>query len=242
MNGTEWLNSLPDNPSKNRDDKILQAITSGLAVCTWAPIVSSIPGHTAIFQVCEDAVHVILENESRFRFQVNATLAQKCADLLGASLTTAKINNLSYQQAKIKLPATLLPPGPEMVTTSKSKVWNTALEKKRKSLKVEGLVRDCGKAWILSNKLGLRNNIAINYGFYDPRAPYSNKIGQQMWQTLGTRHDNTHTDYSQTLLLMSASCQVDGQEMKVCEVMKDPTLCKLISDEGVLKFTRQPGV
>jgi hypothetical protein len=240
MNETEWLNSLPNNPSNDRDNKILQAINNGLAVCTWHPIVSSIPGHTAIFQVCEDAVHVILEDESRFRFQVSASLAQKAADLLEAILPTAKIHDLSYQQAKIKLPATLLPPGPDMVTTKKSIVWNQALEKKRKSLKVEGLVRDCGKVWILSNRLGLRNNIAVNYGFYDPRAPYTSKSGQQMWQTIGTRHNAYHTDYSQTLVLMSSTCQVDGQQMSTYEVMQSPTLNGLISDEGILKFIRQP--
>lgn len=240
MNGTEWLNSLPNNPSKNRDDKVLQAITSGLAICTWFPITSSIPGHTAIFQVSEDAIYVILEDESRFRFQVSASLAQKAADLLGAVLPTAKIHDLSYQQAKIKIPATLLSPGPEMVTTNKSIVWNKALEKKRKSLKVEGLVRDCGKVWILNNRLGLRNNIAINYGFYDPKAPYTSKSGQQMWQTIGTRHNAYHTDYSQTLVLMSSTCQVDGQQMSTYEVMQSTTLNGLISDEGILKFIRQP--
>lgn len=239
MNGTEWLNSLLDNPSKNRDDQILQAVTGGLAICAWCPVISSIPGHTAIFQVCEDAVHVKLNDASRFRFQVSAKLAQRCADALDAILITSKISDLAYQQASIKLPATILSASADMMTTAKSKQWNLAIEKKRSNR--TGLIRDCGKTWILSNQLGLRPHAAVNYGFYDLYAPYINKIGLKLWQNIGTRHDSSHTDYSQTLQVMSSTCQVDRQEMKVTDVMSDPVLCKLLSYEGVLKFIRQPG-
>lgn len=240
MNGSEWLSTLPENPGLNRDVQVLQAISEGIAICTWTPVISTYQNHQATFQVCEDAVYVILDDNSRFRFQVNAHLAQLCADALNASLITSKISDLAYQQAKIKLAATTLPAGPDMVTTSKSKKWNVEVEKKRNGQ--EGLLRDCGKAWILSNQLGQYPNVAINYGFYDPKAPYANKFGTRMWQTIGSRHDSAHTDYSQTLILMSKVCQVDGQDMKIQEVMQSHELAGLISDEGVLRFLRQPGV
>lgn len=241
MNGSEWLDSLPEKPGHNRDDKILEAISENLAVCTWTPITSSIgTEHTATFQVCEDAVYVELDDASRFRFQVDAKLAQRCADLLEASLITSKISDLAYQQAQVKLTATILPASADMVTTTKSKQWNASIEKKRNGQ--TGLIRDCGKTWILSNQLNLKPNVAINYGFYDPRAPYVNNVGIKMWQTLGTRHNSAHTDYSQTLLVMSKTCEVDGEEMLVSDVMAHPVLCKLLSYEGVLKLVRQPGV
>lgn len=245
MNGSEWLESLQENPSTERDNQILQAINDGLVVCTWGPITSSIQSpsrefHQATFQVCLDAAHVVLDDGSRFRFQVSAKLAQLCADALGGSLITSKISDLTYQQTENKLSVTTLPPGKDMVTTSKSKVWNSLVEKKRNGY--EGFVRDCGKAWILSNQFALRQNMAINYGFYDPKAPYTGRRGLKMWQTIGTRHDSAHTDYSQTLIIMSSTCEVDGQEMAVDDVMKSRALCGLLSDEGVMKFTRQPGV
>lgn len=245
MNGSEWLASLPENPSTERDNHILQAINDGLVVCTWGSITSSIQNpsrefHQATFQVCLDAAYVVLDDGSRFRFQVSAKLAQLCADALDGSLITSKISDLTYQQTENKSSATTLQAGPDMVTTSKSKLWNSLVEKKRNG--DEGFIRDCGKAWILSNQLALRSNMAINYGFYDPKAPYSGRRGLKMWQTLGTRHDSAHTDYSQTLIIMSSTCEVDGCSMAVEEVMKSPVLCGLLSDEGVMKFTRQPGV
>lgn len=239
MKACEWIDSLPDAPGPDRDRMVLEAVGSGLASCCWQPVTSSVAGHSGIFQVCDDAVRVELEDGTRFRMQVSATLAQQCADLLSASLLTAKLMDLSYQQATVTLRATILPAGPDMVTTSKSKLWNAAVEAKRAGR--DGLIRDCGKAWILSNA-GVGPNGAVNYGFFDKSAPYTNQIGLKLWQTVGTRHDRAHTDYSQTLILMAQECLVDGQAMKVSEVLANPELCKLISYEGVIKHARQKGV
>lgn len=234
MNGSEWLASLPEQPGAERDHLILEAISSGLAHCQWLAIFSSIPHHTASFYVSDDAMFVELEDQSRFRFTVSAALAQQCADLVSASLLTTKISDLAYQQATILLPATVLPPGPDMSTTTQSKAWNRILEQHRAGR--EGLLRDCGKAWILSNT---PNAGAVNYGFYDSQAPYTNRHGIKMWQTLGTKHNAWHVDYSQTLLLMQEICVVDGEATTVTELLQDPELCSLISDEGVIHTTKQ---
>lgn len=239
MDAQSWLNSLPNNPGPDRDKAVLNAISDGIVVCNWASVTSTIAGHTATFQVCDDAAYVELPDFSRFRFQVSATFAQKCADLLEASFITSKISDLAYRQAQVVVGASTLSPGPDMVTTDKSKQWNKAVEIKRAGK--TGLFRDCGKAWILSNRLTTSVS-AVNYGFYDKSAPYISQGGLKMWQTVGSRHDRSHTDYSQTLILMSKTCEVDGQSINVVDVMKDPVLSSLLSYEGVLRFTRQPGV
>lgn len=240
MTGTEWLDKLPNQPGADRDKMTLEAIGNGTIHCNWLEVKSSIPDHECIFFVCDDAVRADLDNGERFRPQVSALIAQKCADVLGAMLPTAKICDLAYQQATVKLDATILPANADMVTTSRSKTYNTALEKKRAGK--DGLVRDCGKAWILSNRLiGMPKNWAANYGFYDAKAIYKNPSGIKMWQTIGTRHNNLHTDYSQTLIIMTNYCKLDGQMVDVSKVLTDPYLCALGSNEGVLKILRQPG-
>lgn len=239
MNAYDWIAALPNSPGPERDRLVLEAVGSCLVYCNWLPVTSSAGGHTATFQVCDDAARVELEDGSRFRVQVSATLAQQCADVLGASLLTAKVMDLSYQQAQVVLGATLLKPGADMVTTAKSKAWNQAVEQKRSGR--EGLIRDCGKAWILSNA-AVGPNGACNYGFYDKAAPYVSPGGLRMWQTVGSKHDRAHTDYSQTLILMADYCEVDGQQMKIAEVLTNPELCALASYEGVLKDTRQRGI
>lgn len=237
MDSETWINSLPADAGAARDQMVLDAINSGIAVVNWVPVTSTIDGHTATFQVCDDAVRVEASDGCRFRFQVTAKMTQQCADLLGASMVTAKIMDLSYQQAELAVDASILLAGPAMSSTEYSQRWNAKVETKRAGQ--TGLFRDCGKAWILDNALAGSAG-AVNYGFFAKDALYTNAQGIKLWQNVGSRHNAAHQDYSQTLFLMSIGCQVDGQDMNVVDVMKDPGLSKLINYGGVLKYTKQP--
>jgi hypothetical protein len=152
-------------------------------------------------------------------------------------MVTAKIMDLSYQQATVSANCCVLTAGPAMSSTDYSKRWNKMVESKRNGN--TGLFRDCGKAWILDNALSSSAG-AVNYGFYDTNAIYSNSHGIKLWQNIGTRHNTAHQDYSQTLFLMSSECQIDSQTIKVVDVMQDPELSQLINYNGILKYIRQP--
>lgn len=216
---------------------VLDAVSSGLAVVNFVPVTSTVNGHTATFQVCDDAAYVTADDGSRFRFQVTAKMSQQCADSLTASMVTAKIMDLSYQQAETMMNCCVLTAGPAMSSTDYSTRWNKMVENKRAGN--TGLFRDCGKAWILDNALAGSAG-AVNYGFYAKDALYSNTEGIKLWQNVGSRHNTDHQDYSQTLFLMSSACQVDGQDMKVTDIMVDPELSKLINYSGILHYTKQP--
>lgn len=125
-----------------------------------------------------------------------------------------------------------------MSSAAYSKKYNEGVEQKRNGN--TGLFRDCGKAWILDNKL-IPGKSDVNYGFYSKSAPDTSKGGEKLWQSVGTRHLN-HQDYSQTVILMQTKCQVDGSDTDIVSVMKDPSLSYLINYDGVLNYTRQPGV
>lgn len=236
MDALSWINSLPTDANTTRNQMVLDAVASGLATVNWVPVTSTIKDHTAIFQVCEDAVRVE-DNGNRFRFQVTAKMNQQCADLLNASMVTTKIMDLSYQQASTVVDATVLSAGAQMSSTAYSKTWNQKVDIKRNG--EMGLFRDCGKAWVLDNALA-NSAGAINYGFFAKNALYTNARNIKLWQNTGTRHNAQHQDYSQTLFLMSNMCQVDGQDMNVIDVMKDPILSYLINYGGVLKYIKQP--
>lgn len=239
VTGSEWLSSLPNLPGKQRDQMVLEGVSSGLLRCEWRLVTSTIGENTATFYVCDDAVRATLDDGSRFRPQCTAVLLQQVADLMDASLMTAKIMDLCYQQADVKLNATILAPT-NMTTTDKSKVFNKELEKKRTGR--DGLIRDCGKAWILSNLLAKSKTQAINYGYYDTNGPSRSQAGLKMYQTVGTRHDALHQDFSQCILLMSQYCQLNGQDCRVSDILTSKELAPLASYEGVLNYTRQPQV
>lgn len=236
MNAQEWLSQLSEQPGAIRTNQILQALEGGLVVSDFAEVVSAAPDHEARFYVNLDALHVPLDDGSRFRFPVTAKLAQQIADILDLSLPTSKVMDLRHLNSN-KLNATVLQAGPQMSSTSYSKTFNQRLEAKRNNQ--EGIISDIGKPWIIDNQLANSQGATL-YGFYDSKAPFTNSIGLKMWQLISTRHNNSHTDYAATCLLMKNSCLLDGTETTIQDLAKHPTYSKLLNYSGPLKFLRTP--
>jgi hypothetical protein len=267
--GDEWLAGLPDNAlSAEYGDYLLQGISDGVLVCDWAEVVSVIGSQTATLRVTEDALYVALSDETRFRPQVSAALAQRCADALGALLPTSKILDLAYDQSFSKLTAQPLDITPLltaeerdyvagigaphggtraalMPTKRMSQEYNARVEAER--AQATGLVRDIGKAWLLSNALGYKapGKIAVNYGFYATSTPtkygpYRSASGHIVWQTRGTAHDAAHSDYSQTIQLVAAEVDIDGEPRALADLLGDVHDYHFVSDEGPIRFLRQP--
>lgn len=234
MNAQDWIDQLAEQPGTTRNNQILEALQAGLIVSEFSEVVSAAPDHEARFYVSTDALYVPLEDGSRFRFPVTAKLAQQIADNLDLSLPTSKVMDLRHLNS-IKLNATLLQAGPQMSSTSYSKAFNQKLEAKRNNQ--EGIISDCGKAWLIDNRLASSKG-AINHGFYDKSAPYTSPGGLKLWQNTGGQHNNQHSDYSQVCILMKKECLVDGQPSTIAELAKHPTLSKLLNYDGILKFLR----
>lgn len=234
MNAEDFILNYPNKPSHERDEYTLSAIGDCLQFY-WLPVESSWNGHKAIFQVCDDALRVEVDGK-RFRPQGNARLLQKVADLIGGCLMTSKVMDMSYAQAGKKINCSNLKAGPLMDTRLYSIEYNEKVEEKRNGF--AGLIRDVGKTWLVDNAIE-QSAGAINYGFYSSEGLSVSLAGQKMWQTVGTRHDGVHEDYSQIILLMSAYCMLDGVWAKVEDIMKDSTLCGLLSYSGVIRKTRQ---
>lgn len=233
MNGQTWLTNLPLKPGAERSKLVLQAVEKGLAICEWSDIIVSSNQHHAIVRVNTDAVYVDTDH-GRFRPQVNAHDLQIIADTVGGCLMTSKVMDASYQQASLKIDCTPMKAGPDMSYTTKSIEYNKLLEQKRNGH--TGLFRDCGKTWILDNKLAVSKG-AVNHGFYHSAAS-SISNGIKLYQNAGGMHNAQHEDYSQTILLMASICVVDGQDMLVSDVIQDPELSYLLNYSGILNYIR----
>jgi hypothetical protein len=55
-------------------------------------------------------------------------------------------------------------------------------------------------------------------------------------QPLTTVHIHWYVDYSHGIRLVDEWCTVDGQPMRVHDVLRDQELCGLLSDEGLLEY------
>ena len=238
----------PEN-IKDREKFIFDCVLAGDFTATWTDVEYSMFGHDVKLQVMDDALKI-----DGVRVNVSAALQQQLADIFDASLMTAQVADLVYTHSLRRIDPTPM----QISTTVSSMVTHSSrIDAKLKSLPVaEGLVADPGKHWILDKKIESAPGRACNYGWHFAGTSYmgisgfpvassvdsigSNKI--KVIQPNATAHDPHHLDYSQICQLVSQACWVDGIEKRFSDLLTDPNLSTLVSHQGPLSFTRQPGV
>lgn len=171
-----------------------------------------------------------LKNPDGVRFRVTARQAQAIASETHAMLPTAKISDLIWEQAAVRIP--FLPADVVKQTDAEQSAKIDAAIAGR-----AGLVSSVGKDWVFS-KLATSSK-AVNYGGHvmtkaSPHGPWpAQTTTARVWQQPGTAHNYDHADYSQLLRLVSRNVEVDGEPMDLVDVLTDPSLAKWVTDEGV---------
>jgi hypothetical protein len=223
------LEKFPANHSREREDLIVQAVARGaLDPPEWTTVTSNYKGRRAQIQVTTDALTIL-----GVRFDVTAEGAQRIADQLHAILPTPRILQLVWEQAPVRIEPCTLPPDEKMASTARMIQHSDCVDRRIGGR--TGMVANEGKHWVLSNRIAGKDNLAANYGWF--------MRGRRPVQTVGTRHDTAHTDYSQILRLVKPIINVDGREIDIRHVGRSPELWGLVSDEGPLLVWRatRPG-
>lgn len=249
VSGTDFLRSLPPNPSPARERAIFDAVRAGyIAPIQWWGVRSTAHGRSILFYVSADAIRVGTAADS-LRINVNARTAQQIADVLGCILPTTRMCDLVWEQAVVRLTPCMGRPDNAMGSTARMVSHHMCVEGKLAGR--AGLVETVGKNWVITNLLAKRPGRAANYGWFDPAAPYGSKPGargpHRVWQPLGLAHDTQHVDYSQILRLVHRYCVVDDgrqgpRSLDLVQVLRHPELAPLVSDEGTMQLWRVPGV
>ena len=208
-----------------RDSYILECVKSGNCEYNYSEINSCTSSHRAEFRVFSDALKI-----DGVRINCSASLQMKIAKLLDCSLLTAKIADMIYEQRDITVT-----PFPQSITSSTEAMINH-------SKKIDNhlpndykgkIISTVGKHWIIDNK---NSSAAINYGWHFEGKSFEGIIGSKsvsskykVIQNIGFAHNENHCDYSQTCVLINNSCDVDGNEIKFTDILKDPELLYLAS-------------
>ena len=217
--------------------QILDRIRAGDAVWRWADL--PVAGRL-VLRVMPDALKL-----DGLRVPVSARTAQQAADLLGAMLPTALVEDLVWRAAKVRVR-----PIPQRSDWWSAHMWE-AVEQAHQDIQEQlpadvasdALVATVGKSWVLTNELLAHEGRAANYGWHHTGAGFRAVSGSvPVWQPLSTAHNVDHWDYSQTLRLVSRDCLVDGAPRDLRDVLQDPELAGQVSHEGPLRVLRQPGV
>lgn len=237
------------NPLDDREQYFRDQIIAGNFKAELIPIASEIPNHKAVFWVTSDALMI-----EKVRINNTATLQQQIADMLGCSLLTPKLADLLHAQAEIVIGPQ---PMPISSSTSAMKTHSAKIDKIIKDSPKNKLISTVGKHWCIGNELINKPNRAMNYGWHFSGSNYQGIKGYpcdsklmdpktkkpyHVIQPSAQAHDRKHADYSQICVLVSQECEVDGNRMKLSDVLTNAELAGLASHEGVVKILRQPGV
>src|SRR5690242_13947222 len=131
MKATEFLRTLPERPTREREALILEAVRNGHHLpIRWAPVYSYAAGQEAVLEVAEDAL-AIGEPDDWVRVTVSHTTAQQIADILDLALPTTRISNLAYSQAAVRVSPCIQKPDARMAYTSRMVQHHRAIEAKR---------------------------------------------------------------------------------------------------------------
>lgn len=171
-----------------------------------------------------------------FLAPISPGTAQRIADQLHCILPARKMVNAIYVAADVKLPPAPIPPSPAMSTVRVFAQHNATVWSQRMALTnafpLGALVAGHQKDVVISARLaGAPGKLAI-YGWHQtngvPIQPLY--LGHAWWWV----------DYSQCIRLVSQTMLVNGRKKSVADVLADPKLCALISDEDVITNARYP--
>jgi hypothetical protein len=148
------------------------------------------------------------------------------ADRFGFVLPTPKMVDAIYQQSEVQLRPQPLPPGDAMRSTSYYWRHERRIRDQRRAggAPLDALISGQKKDLVLSNRLLAKPGRVAIYGWH--QAP-----GRPI-QPLSTVHAERYADYSHGVRLVSIVAYVNGRPRSMLDLLEDPKLAPLLSDEG----------
>jgi hypothetical protein len=183
--------------------------------------------HYVTIEVMPDYISV--GNDADFcRIPMNPYTAQRLADLCGGSLLTSKISDLIYEKASIRLfPYNYIPVGDLNEQVLKFRDHNEQIEEQlvKAGGKHGQLTSGIKKDVILSERLSKQPGKVVIYGWH--------LTGGKPVQPVYSGHAAHYVDYSHGIRLMNNQVLLDGKPALLGDLLKDPVLFKIFSDENV---------
>ena len=176
-------------------------------------------------------------NDDYFIMPMTPIIAQDIANSLGLSLITKKMVDHIWQHSELKLAPTPIPPNPEMITIPVFADHNEIISAQRLDVldlfPLGSLVAGHKKDVVISNQILENQNKVVIYGWHQSNG--------QAIQPLYSGHVNWYADYSHGIRFALDKCILNGEVKKLSDILKDPDLYHLLSDEdGPMIMTNYP--
>ena len=221
-----------------REERIYAEISRG-NVPTWlrqlrqVEITGEVDGrkHRVTFWVTPDYLAVGSDSDF-FLVPLSPQIGQRIADLVGGSLPTPRMVDAVWASARVRLAPIRIEPDEFMKTVRYFERHDRLVRAQRKLYRVPPGVFIAGhkKDVVLSATLSANPGKVAIYGWHSPD-------GQPL-QPLTTVLRDSWVGYNHGIRLVDRDILVDGTIRDLSDVLGDPELVPLLSDEGVIAVAR----
>ena len=186
-------------------------------------------GATVVATVFVTPEYLAIGSDRDFlRIPMNLHSARAVADRFNFVLPTRKIVDAIYSESARRLTPQPLPAGPQMTSTRYYQTHNELIDEQseERGIREGGLIAGHKKDVVLTNLLAKRPTQIAIYGWH-------RGIGAPI-QPLSTVHGAGYADYSHGIRLVSRTMIVGKERRSIFDVLQDPMLANVLSDEGSL--------
>lgn len=223
--------SLPD-----REEILVREVLSG-NVPDFLRHFVSIPfrdgNNTAGIAVAPDYLAVGTDADA-FQIPLTPDTAQSLADRLDCVLPTAKMVDLIYEAAAVKLTPAPLPPSPEMTTVAVFLRHQDEVRNQRAGFPelfpLGALVGGNQKDVVITPHTFAPSEKVSIYGWH--------RLDGSPIQPLYSGHAANWVDYSHGIRLVRRVMALNGKPAIIDDVLRDPALAKMLNSEGIINEAR----
>jgi len=151
----------------------------------------------------------------------------------GFILPTKKMVDAIFEQSDVHLSPAPMPPGPQMRSLAYFSEHNRRVKEQRDVLccPLDALISGHKKDVVLTNRLGETLGRVAIYGWH--------RLSGIPIQPLTIVHGANYADYSHGIRLVSDVVLIDGEPRSIYEILEDPKLATIVSDEGPIRKVLQ---
>lgn len=177
--------------------------------------------HTLLLEVSPD--YLCVGSDADFaRMPMTPKTAQRIADRFGWLLPTRKMVDAIYRQAELRLEPLPLTEDRESVSTFA--LHNRLIEGQRAGRPLGLLTAGMKKDLVMSNLIPQRPGHVAIYGWH--------RLDGTPIQPLYAGHIDSYVDYSHGARMVRQRIELDGKPASARDILRDPVLATLLSDEG----------
>lgn len=241
LSGSAFVNVIWSMPREQREEQIYLQVMSGnvpdfMRQLKSVTTSSNIGGtnYTATYFVIPEYL-AVGSDSNYFLTPMTPLLAQRICNSLNCTLPTKKMVDQIYSGAPCKLRPQPIPPTPQMTTVPVFAQHNDSVKSIRfpviPQYPLGTLVGGTKKDVIISNRIyqNLNPNVpkpVVIYGWH--------QLNGTPIQPVYNGHEETYVDYSHGIRLVLDSVVVNGISKTFAQLLADPILCVLVSDEGTI--------